>query len=360
MTTQPSDVALRPAPPAGGARGAEVDAGREVLLSRRAVVDAFLRTAVGTMPDSVGRIAGYHLGWLDPDGVPAAADPGKAIRPTLALLSAEAVGGAVEAALPAAAAVELAHNFSLVHDDVIDGDRTRRHRPTAWTVFGTGAAVLAGDAMLALAYDVLATSGHPQAGSVAAMLSTAVLGLVGGQLEDLAFEHRSDVGLPECLGMVERKTGLLMGCACAAGAAFGGGRPRQVDRLHRVGRHLGSAFQLVDDLLGIWGDPAVTGKPVYSDIQSRKKSVPVVAALTSGTAAGRELAALYRRDGTLSEGDLVRAAELVDEAGARQWCDSQARAFASLAVHELEAAGPRPRAAAQLRSLAQLMAGQHR
>ncbi len=133
------------APPAGG----------DTLAARRALVDAFLRATVDTLPPATRRIVGYHLGWFDQNGAVVAANSGKAVRPTLALLAAEAVGGTADAALPAAAAVELVHNFALVHDDVIDRDLTRRHRPTAWSVFGLGQAILAGDALLALAYDVL-------------------------------------------------------------------------------------------------------------------------------------------------------------------------------------------------------------
>jgi geranylgeranyl diphosphate synthase type I len=331
------------------------EAGRDVLATRRRILDPFLRDAIETMPPSLRRVAGYHLGWLDESGRSVEADSGKAIRPTMALLAAEAVGGTAEAALPAAAAVELAHNFSLIHDDVIDCDRTRRHRPTAWCVFGMGPALSTSHGLLALAFDVLAASEHPAAQGVATMLSEAVLGLLEGQSQDLSFEQRINVELAECFGMVERKTALLMSCACAAGATFGGGRPDQVDRLRSLGRHLGLAFQLVDDLLGIWGDPAATGKPVWSDLQSRKKTLPVVAALTSGTAAGRELARLYQCDGALSNRDLAHAAELIEEAGAREWSDNQVEMFVARALHDLESAEPAEAPAAELRSLADLI-----
>lgn len=357
MTPEPTALALHSFDGADHL-GNEAEAARAVIEARRAVFDQFLQAAVATLPASVGRIAGYHLGWLDEDGHPVVANSGKAIRPTMALLASEAVGGSTEVALPAAAAVELAHNFSLIHDDVIDGDETRRHRPTTWSVFGVGAAVVTADALLALAYGVLAASGHHAAGGVTAMLSEAVIGLSEGQSQDLSFERRSDVDLSECLGMVERKTALLMSCACTSGAAFGGGRPAQLDRMRSVGRHLGLAFQLVDDLLGIWGDPVVTGKPVYSDLQSRKKTVPVVVALTSGTAAGRELANLYHRDGELSDGELLRAAELIERAGARAWSEAQLKVFVSRAMGDLDLAEPTAGAAAGLRSLGCLITSQ--
>lgn len=178
---------------------------------------------------------------------------GKAIRPALALLSAEAVGGPAVAALRPAAAVELVHDFSLLHDDVMDGDRTRRHRPTAWTVFGVSPAILAGDALLTLAFDVLATGGHPVTAEATRIFSTAVQELLDGQSADVAFEERRDVGPAECLSMAVGKTGALLGCACGLGALFGGGDPEQVEHLVAFGRDLGLAFQLVDDLLGIWG-----------------------------------------------------------------------------------------------------------
>jgi geranylgeranyl diphosphate synthase type I len=340
---------------AAAALVADVEAGRSALASTRARLDPFLRSAVDTMPPLVRRIAGYHLGWTDEHGIATDTSSGKAVRPTLAMLAAEAVGGDPDAAFPAAAAVELVHNFSLVHDDVIDHDRTRRHRPTAWVVFGLGPALLAGDALLALAQAVLARSGHPAAQDAAGMLCAAAIELTEGQCADLGFERRADVGLSDCWAMVGAKTAALLGCATAIGARFGGGGHDQVEHLGRFGRNLGFAFQLVDDLLGIWGDPATTGKPVYSDLQSRKKSLPVVAALTSGTPAGRELAGLLGRDGELSGEELGRAAAAADRAGGRAWAEAQVDVFLGRAISDLDAAHPRGRAADDLRFVAHLM-----
>jgi geranylgeranyl diphosphate synthase, type I len=327
---------------------------REVLAWSRGIVEPGLRAAVGTLPSSMRRVAGYHFGWWNEHDHPERASGGKAIRPTLVLLSAHAVGGVSAAGVPAAVAVELVHNFSLLQDDVMDGDLTRRHRPTAWSVFGLNAAILAGDALLTLALDVLAASGHPAATEGTRMLSAAVQDLVEGQCADLAFEQRAQVELAECLRMAERKTAALMGCACAVGAAFGGGSPEQVQYLRGFGDHLGLAFQHVDDLLGIWGDPAVTGKPVYSDLHSRKKSLPVVAALTSDTPAGRELAALFHRDQPLSGAELVRAAELIEIAGGRAWSQTQVDDLLARAMRDLHSANPTARIAGELGALARL------
>ncbi|MDQ3990225.1 MAG: polyprenyl synthetase family protein [Actinomycetota bacterium] len=333
---------------------------REVLAWSRSTVDPALRAAVDTLPSSMRRIAAYHFGWQDERGRPAEASAGKAIRPALVLLTAEAVGGVPASAVPAAVAVELVHNFSLLHDDVMDGDLTRRHRPTAWSVFGTGEAVLAGDALLTLALEVLAGSGHPAAREQLRMLSAAVLNLLDGQSADLAFEQRTDVGLTECLAMARGKTGALLGCACALGALSGGGCPEQVEQMRGFGEHLGLAFQFVDDLLGIWGDPAVTGKPVHSDLRTRKKSLPVVAALASGTPAGRELDALYHREQPPSGADLVRAAKLIDIAGGRDWSQARAddllaQALCRLELCRLESTRAAARASAELEALSRLI-----
>ena len=327
---------------------------REVLAWSRALVEPALRTAVDTLPLSTAHIAGYHLGWWDEHGHPVRVNGGKAIRPALTLLCAEAVGGTATKAVPAAVAVELVHNHSLLHDDVMDGDLTRRHRRTAWSVFGINPAILAGDALLVLAVDMLAGSGHPAATEAIRMVATTVQELLNGQHTDLSLEQRAEVELAECVRMAEGKTAALIGCACALGAVFGGGRPEQVAYLRGFGMHLGLAFQHVDDLLGIWGDPAVTGKPVHSDLLSYKKSLPVVAALTSQTRAGGELATLYLRDEPLSGTDAARAAELIDIAGGRAWSQTQADDLLAQAMRELETASPAPQAAAELGALAGL------
>ena len=334
----------------------EVTAARsvdDVLAWTRTLVDPALRAAVDALPASMRHITGYHFGWWDSHGVPSGGGGGgKGVRPALVLLAAAAIGGHPEAAVSAAAAVELVHNFSLLHDDVMDGDRTRRGRPTAWTVFGSAAAILAGDALVTAAFRVLAVSGPPAAESGTELLSAAVLELIGGQQADMALEQRSAVTLAECLAMVAGKTGALLGAATALGACCAGGRPNQVAHLRRFGEYLGVAFQHIDDLLGIWGDPRVTGKPAYADLQRRKKSLPVVAALHSGTVAGEQLAALYRRPQPLSATDLVQAAELVERAGGRVWSQSQATELLDAALAELDAAEPASQAAAELAALA--------
>jgi geranylgeranyl diphosphate synthase, type I len=314
----------------------------EVLAWSRTCVDPALRAAVDTLPGTLRQIAGYHFGWWDRDGRAVGAPGGKAIRPALVLLSAEAVGGDPATALPAAVAVELVHNFSLVHDDVMDGDTERRHRPTVWAVWGITSAILTGDAMLALAQEVLLESPSPHRAAAAWLLAEATRHLIRGQVLDVAFEQRHDVSLNECLDMVSGKTGALLKASSMIGAVLAGAPADVVNALSTFGAELGIAFQLVDDLLGIWGDPATTGKPVFSDLRSRKKSLPVTYVLSQGGLAARELAS-WLGDST-SDGE-AWAADLIETAGGRQWAADEARRRIEVATQALHtvpvAVGPR-------------------
>ena len=324
---------------------------QQILAWSRQITDPALLESVEQLPPSMRLIAGYHFGWWDSTGTPTPGTAGKAIRPALALLSARAVGGNVEAAVPAAVAVELVHNFSLLHDDVMDNDPIRRHRPTAWTVYGVADAILTGDALLALASQCLSQSGA----AAVEELNRCVIELCQGQSSDVKFERRDSVRLDECWKMVAGKTGSLLGCACALGALAAGVDTGRAKHMRSFGRHLGMAFQLIDDLLGIWGDPAVTGKPVHSDLANRKKSLPVVVSLESRTAAAGELAELYQRSEPLDEDQLVYAAGLVEQSGAREWARRRADLEIDLAMSRLIAAECRSDAAEELRQLAWLI-----
>ncbi|MBM7771868.1 geranylgeranyl diphosphate synthase type I [Actinokineospora baliensis] len=321
----------------------------QVLTESRGAVLPALRAAVAAMPYPMRRIACYHFGWSDAFGSPVHTDSGKMVRSALALLCARAVGGDPTSAIPAAVAVELVHNFSLLHDDIMDGDRTRRHRGAAWTVFGVPAALLAGDALWALALRVLAAA--PHADRSLPILTDALWWLMDGQSADADFPHRTEVTVAECEAMAAGKTGSIMGCACALGALLGGGTTGQIAALREMGEQLGLAFQLVDDLLGIWGDPGTTGKP-GGDLVNRKKTLPVVAALNSGTAAGVELAAFYRGDRALTESEQTHAAHLIQSAGGRDWAQLEAERRLAEATTLLTRANPHPGAAEALATLA--------
>jgi geranylgeranyl diphosphate synthase type I len=218
----------------------------------------------------------------------------KGVRPRLCLLACEAVGGPVGRAVPAAAAIELTHEFSLIHDDLEDGDRRRRGQPALWTVIGAPQAINAGDALFAIARDLLRRSELPC--QVVAELQRrydhATMQLAEGQYLDLAFESRADVDEDAYVAMVQRKTGALLGAAAAMGALAGGAPASTADALAIYGEAVGVAFQIQDDVLGLWGEPRRTGKPAGADLQRRKKSLPIVMALAE-RALGGALAARY-------------------------------------------------------------------
>ncbi|MFJ8534630.1 family 2 encapsulin nanocompartment cargo protein polyprenyl transferase [Streptomyces sp. NPDC093591] len=339
----------------GGAGPLDGPEAAVILEHVRASVDPELRAAVESLPPSMRRIARYHFGWEHPDGTPAADNAGKAIRPALVLTAAAALGGpgARAAVVRAAVAVELVHNFTLLHDDVMDRDTTRRHRPTVWTVFGDADAILAGDALQALALRLLAEDPHPASTAAAARLASCVVELCAGQHADTAMEKRGpgDVGLDEVLGMAEAKTGALLGCACAIGALYAGAADADVAALDAFGREAGLAFQLIDDVIGIWGDPSHTGKPAGADLAARKKSLPVVAALNAGGPAAAELAALYETP--YDKEDLQATALAVERAGGRDWAQAQAADRMARAMQELARAVPDPEQAGGLLALAE-------
>ncbi len=272
-------------------------------------------------------------------------------------MSAEAVGASAEVATPGAVAVELVHAFSLVHDDIMDGDEQRRHRPTVWKAYGTGPAILTGDALFALAVETLATARNKHGGVALGLIAAALMELVAGQAEDIAFETRpwvgpNAVGIAEYQAMAEHKTGALLGCAAAMGAVLAGAPSELWNSLSRAGRHLGLVFQVVDDLLGIWGDPAATGKPVFSDLRRGKKTLPVLAAIASNSRAGQLLAELLDSTKRLHEPALEYAAELLEKAGGRSSAELEAQQHLDQALRILAAAPLHPRAAEELSTLA--------
>jgi len=309
----------------------------------RALTTAEMRAVVGERSEGLFAWMRYHLGWEDSSGTAVDASPGKMIRPVGLLLATELAGGDAERAVPAAAAVELVHNFSLLHDDVEDRSDRRRDRPTVWTFAGEAHAINTGDGMFTIAraamYGLL-DRGVSASITVRAMreLDDACIRLVEGQYHDISFEERRDVGVAEYLTMAGGKTAAMFAAPLALGAIVAGADEPTVQAFRAAGRHIGLGFQMVDDILGIWGDPAVTGKPVQDDLRSRKMTYPVVSALEATGGAEPALQGLYESAPHADE-DLDEIAVLIEAAGGRQATEQRAIEERDQAIAVLEDAG---------------------
>ncbi|WP_344532543.1 polyprenyl synthetase family protein [Streptomyces albiaxialis] len=351
---------VTPAHPRPADSGDATESVRALLERGRTLATPELRAAVDRLAPPMDTVAAYHFGWIDAEGRPSAADGGKAVRPALALLSAEAAGARPETGIPGAVAVELVHNFSLLHDDLMDGDEQRRHRDTVWKVHGPAQAILVGDALFALAGEILLELGTADSGRAMRRLTHATRALIDGQAQDISYEHRDQVTVEECLEMEGNKTGALLACAASIGAVLGGADDRTADALESYGYHLGLAFQAVDDLLGIWGDPEATGKQAWSDLRQRKKSLPVAAALGSDGEAAERLAELMSADAKKSqaefedfdEAEFAERAALIERAGGREWTSQEAQRQHRTAIEALDSIEVPGRVREQLTALA--------
>jgi geranylgeranyl diphosphate synthase, type I len=307
----------------------------DVLHPLRERLATALRDELRGLGSELQEVASYHLGYTDAEGHPFDGGGGKLLRPCLTLLCAQAAGGQVGSAMPAAVAVQLVHEFSLLHDDIMDNDPTRRGRDTAWRVFGATRAILAGDGLLSLAMQVLSRVDGQCGNAAMRQLTDAVLTLTRGQATDLALEAAPTVTEDQARQVAWDKTAVLFGAACLTGATIVGVPPGglRANGFHRFGLALGLAFQLVDDLLGVWGDPQVTGKPVGADLARRKKSLPVAHALAAERPASVELARRYATPPCDDPVQVKGLAELVDQAGGRRWATGEAHRQVHAAIH---------------------------
>jgi geranylgeranyl diphosphate synthase type I len=336
----------------------------ETLLSRYLPpLEEEMRTVVQAANSHHAGLFGmlrYHMGWADAAFNPCQSQTGKRARPVLCLLTCEACGGDWERALPAGAAVELMHNFTLIHDDIEDQDDIRRGRSTVWALWGEAQGINAGDTLFALAQLALlrlARRAVPVTTVVDAirLLNHTCVALTGGQYLDISFESRGDVSISDYLVMVEGKTAALMACACEMGALIAAAPDDQREHLHSFGHHLGMVFQICDDILGIWGDPSVTGKPAGADVARCKKSLPIL----HGLERSAELRALLAQD-TLSEAEVHQATELLEESNSREYAEQVAQQYHTQALAALEEANLQGLAAQALYELAQKLLGRER
>jgi geranylgeranyl diphosphate synthase type I len=305
-------------------------------------LDAVMRDVVSRhLPDEpgFGVMLRYALGWEDEQGNPYHHPTGKRLRPLMLLLCAHAVHDEWQRALPAAAAVELLHNFSLIHDDIQDASPLRHRRPTVWKVWGIPNAINAGDAMFTLAYaalaDLAATVSATDMVQIWQIFNHTNLELTRGQHLDMRFESQLSVSVDAYISMITGKSAALIATCARLGSFIAAGSADQAAHFAQFGLNLGIAFQIRDDILGIWGEEAVTGKSASTDIDSRKKSLPVLYALAQSHA----LQAIYAdRTNDTDSSQIVR---LLDEVGARDYALSQEARYYQQAIAALDQAAPR-------------------
>ncbi len=288
----------------------------------------------------------YHLGWRDADLRPAQFDPGKLLRPQFALLACQAVGGDIDRALPLAAGIQLIHDFSLIHDDIEDNSDTRRGRTTVWRQWGLAHGINAGDGMFVIAH--LALHRMSDAGvepslalDIIRRFDRTVLNICGGQFLDLSFEGNLDITEEDYLMMIGCKTAALIAATTELGAMAGGADAVSVQAMADFGRNLGLAFQVQDDVLGVWGDAQTTGKPFAADIYRRKVSLPIVYALHVLAPGGErgdnkrsDLERIYCQD-QVGDADVSRVLGILESVDARGYTETMAERYHDAAMQAL-------------------------
>ena len=305
----------------------------------RSAIDDALRRAIDSDGLTLYQMLRYSMGWSDQDGNPTN-NGGKGLRPTLCLYACEATGGNLQDAMPAAVSLEFIHNFSLIHDDIQDRDETRHHRPTLWTIWGDSKALEAGNALRIVADMFLWQYPGDRLSfddglTVAGLLTEAYLDMIEGQYLDLSFEGRPDIGLPDYLAMISRKTGALIRCSLVLGALIGARDEDAVSAFRECGRALGFVFQIRDDMLGVWGDEEATGKPVGADIRRRKNTLPVVYAMSRAQGKDRQLLQDVYSQTVVADAEVASVLEVMERLGTREYAQSLAEQHCEDAIQSL-------------------------
>ena len=309
------------------------------FASRVAAIDEEIKAVLAQPEPHLQPFYGMMLYHLGLDSLQPAR--GKRLRPLLCALVFEALAGDPRRVMPAAAAIELLHNFTLIHDDIEDQDPTRHHRPTVWSVWGEPQAINTGDGMYAasrLAVQRLRGLGFPAERILdfTCLLDQACVRVCEGQFLDISFETRTDVTADRYRAMVARKTGALIAASAEGAAVLATDDQRLRDVLARFGDDYGQAFQAHDDLMGIWGTSDRTGKVELNDLTKRKKTLPIVLAFERASPkVAAELGALYGAAAPLPQTSVERVREILDDLGIRALIGREIASHRSRALHVL-------------------------
>ncbi|MHB1375901.1 MAG: polyprenyl synthetase family protein [Candidatus Humimicrobiaceae bacterium] len=281
----------------------------------------------------------YHLGWANENGDKIQLSSGKYLRATLALLACDSVCDEFRIALPVAAAIELIHNFSLVHDDIQDNDEIRRHRPTVWKIWGKPQAINVGSAMQALSTLAVLKLSNTKIPSgklieVLKILNESCIKMIEGQYLDIDFEDRTDITVKNYLEMIERKTAALIQCSLQIGAILTLDSDK-IKPFKNFGKYMGISFQTRDDILGMWGNDQKTGKPCGNDLKKKKKSLPVVYMLSyDDINLKREFLNIFTKD-NICDDDICKIMEIFEKIKAKQFCEQMNQHYYELAINEI-------------------------
>ncbi|MBL01365.1 MAG: hypothetical protein CL774_02590 [Chloroflexi bacterium] len=292
-------------------------------------INLALRKEYEKLNDNIYDTHKYYMGWTDENGIKTSAVTGKRLRPNLVLLGAEAVDGDIELAIPFAVAIELIHNFSLIHDDIEDMDELRHHRATLWKLWGIPGAIISGNAMLKIAD--LATNKNIKINDkikleASYILSSRYLTMMEGQFLDIDFESKVEITIDDYLDMIQRKTGALIEASLHIGAIVGQEKftrdENKIKSIKTIGKEFGKIFQIKDDILGIWGDDK-TGKPVGADIRKKKKSLPILHAISYAKGINKkEIQNLFMKKRNLYDKEIKITLKIMEELKTLEYCEN--------------------------------------
>lgn len=334
----------------------------ETILNKYAMdIDNTIKQLLQGAPEFIRGIISYHFGWVDQNFQPANFGRGKMFRPTINLLVFEAITGGYKEALPMAASIEMIHNFSLMHDDIEDNDLERRGRPTAWSIWGKPRVINTGDFLYSLAFKSLyqldAGKFPPERiFAVLRLIVDACLELTKGQELDLRFENIQEVSTDMYLDMVYKKTGALIEAAILSAAKLATSNESIIQNYHDFAHNIGIAFQIKDDILGIWGDTAKTGKSTANDLRRKKKTLPVVYTLDKSSGWRKEkIQACYAKAEPLSDDEIEFMRENLEWAGARIYAQGMANAYREKAFKALHRLNISNQAQVELETIARFL-----